>query len=413
MKINYEYKCKKEVRHFLNRALGFAIQKRKMKKNQMKRPKSLTQICITNYILCFLNFFVIYILFNFGQDDLATFFALLLIVVFAFNTILLLQYFYCCFKVRDTQGEIRFSEEGILDTSESGRVVSTPWSKVKSILIENNLICIFAKKTVYFFSNSATNEEVVKNAIRKYKPSIPIYRQELVEEHKFKTFFWNIGIYLLLFLFTFSFAIGFDLYNESILYNEIEKTIMNHEVDFQIYSHQQYGIVEKYVKEYYNEYYELENEYLSNNAEGTLELLKPEMFFDDSKDLDEFIKNLAIRQQRASDALDQMIAMFDKEKAMKLISGENLGEYYKDLYLDLLFTENDINYVHDLEEEKEINSEKMNGIKKLIQFLFYTKDDWFIDNDTLYFYHSENADAYNELYEFIMGKKQVDDSIFM
>lgn len=413
MKIRYEYESKKELRKSLNKAMGFAFQKRKIKKKIIKRPKSIIQMCIANYFFSFIDFFIVYTLYDFGLDDLATICALVLFVIFCLNTLFLLQYLYFVFKIKDVEGEIRFSEEGIVHTSESGKIVSKPWEKIGMVYIEEDVICIFAKTAFYFFPYSDTNKEVVENAFQKYKSDVPIIEQEDREENNFKKFFWNVGIYILIFILTFSFTIGFDIYNEGILNKEAEKMILSREVDFHIYSYQKYGIVEKYVKEYYAEYYQLEEEYYDYCASGTLQQLTPDMFHKNRKSLDDFIKNLGIREQKANATLDKMIAMYNQNSALKRIQKEKLGEYYESLYLNLLFTDQDEKYIQELEEEKEKNSEKMKYLKELIQFLLIHLEDWTIEDDELYFYHSEYAEEYNELYDFIMEEQEINDRVIM
>ncbi|HAB65796.1 MAG TPA: hypothetical protein DCE23_00365 [Firmicutes bacterium] len=413
MKIRYGYESKKELRQSLNKAMGFAFQKWKIKKNIVKNPKSFMQMCIANYFICLVDFFVVYALYNFGLDNLGTLIALILFGTFFLNTFQLLQYIYSLIKLKDIAGEIRFSEEGIVDTSESGKVVCKPWKKVEMVYVEEDVICIFVKSTFYFFPYSNTNKEVVENAFQKYKPSAPIKEQEDREKNKFKKFFWNVGIYILIFIATFSFSIGFDIYNENILNEETEKMILSREVDFHIYSYQKYGIVEKYVKEYYAEYYQLEQEYFDYSASGTLQQLTPDMFHENRKSLDVFIKNLGIREQKVNATLDKMIAMYNQDSALKRIQKEELGEYYESLYLNLLFTDQDAMYIQELEEEKEINSEKMKYLKKLIQFLLVHSEDWTIADGELYFYQSEYADEYNELYDVIMEEQEKNDGIFM
>lgn len=413
MKIFYFFESKKETRKAINKILGFSMQKWRIKKNLIRKPKTMLQICITNYILCFIQFFIIYALYNFALDNIATFLACFLIVLFCVNTVFLFRYFYYLFMFKEIEGEIRFSEEGIIDTKESGKVVMKPWKKIEMVYIEENIISIFAKSTLYFFPYSETNKEILINAFQKYNLSIPILVQKNSEDNDFKRFFWNVGIYILLFIFSFAFSIGFDIYNENILSKEIEKMILSHEVDDHIYSYQKYGIVEKYVKKYYAEYYQLEDEYLKYRAKEILRHLKPDMFHENRKSLDEFMKSLIIYEQKANAILEKMMNMYNIENALKWIQNEKLEEYYEQIYLSLLFTDDYEKYIQELEEEKEINSLKMKYVKELINFLLETLDDWTIVKNKLYFYHLENANKYNELYNFIMDEKEINNGSFV
>lgn len=413
MKIDYFYENRKDIRKSVNQALGFALQKGRIKKNLIRKPKKFTQICLIDYILCIIVVFLIASFYNFSFDNIGTILFLFLLGIFFLNTLFLFYFLFALWGKKDTEGEIRFSKEGVTETTKSGKVVFKPWKKIKWVYMGEDIIYVFAKFTLYFFPYSDSNKEILMTALQTYKPDISIIIEENREENKFKKFFWNVGIYILLFIVSFSFSIGFDIYNETILNKEAEKMMLSHEVDFQIYSHQKYGIVEKYMKEYYAKYYELEEEYLKYNASGTLQRLTLDMFRENRNNLDDFIKDLTIYEQKAKCILDEMIAMYNHESALKLIQKENLEEYYESLYLNFLFTDDDSLFIQDLEEEKEINAEKMKYVEELINFLLKHLDDWIIEENRLYFYHTENAEIYNELYDFIMDEKEINNGIFI
>lgn len=415
MKIRYEYQNKREVIHFYTIALGIYFQSFFLLNPKIKGERSLLSLSLSGYLRCLFYGLCIALFSEFiNLAFLEYFFAFLLLLRFCISTFQLFIYIISFFLVKDTSGEIMFSEEGIVDTSIRGKSVSTSFRKVKLVYFTEETIYIFTNRTVYFFPYTSSNEEIVKEVLIKYKPNVKLVESKSTFGSGFRTFLKHWGLSIFLSLFVFGFLICYDLYNNDILEKEIRKIWSLQEVDQHIYSYQKYGIVERYIKEYYTSYYEYEQEYEEFSALGTLNLITVEMLKENKEELISLLKGLDERQKRANTALENLIFLHNQDNVLKKIMLEDLGEYYEALYLDSVLHENNFQYINYFQEEIRSNKEKMRYLENLIKILITYEDVWGIEDDQLYFYDENILEEYNRLYDLIVeGTNDVPDSLVM
>lgn len=403
MKIRYDYQNTKEVRHVYNIALGIYFQSFCLLNLSMKNERSLLNLSLSGYLRCILYGLSIALFSEFiNLSFIEYFFAFLLLLRLIISTFQLFIYFISLYLVKDTSGEIEFSEEGILDTSVRGKCVYMPYRKAKLLYLTEETIYIFTNSIVYFFPYSSSNEEIVKEVFAKYKPNTKVIKQNFSSKNGLRKFwrYWGISIFLSLFIF--SFLIFYDLYNSDILDKEIRKIWTLKEVDNRIISYQKYGIVERYIKEYYTSYYAFEKEYEEYSAVGTLKLITVEMLKENKEELISLLKGLEERQKKASNALENLIFLHNQDNVLKKIMFEDLGDYYIELYLSYIFQKNNFRYLDSLQEEIVINKEKMRYLEQLIKILITYKDVWGIEENQLYFYDEDILEEYNHLYDLIV-----------
>ncbi len=404
MKIQYEFENKKMVQKCLNRFLGILLFKNRVKKK--KNIKTIFQTfgsLLGQILLCV---FLIGLSSDFFKTDV--FNTLLVLVLFILSILLLLlvgYYVYNKIKRPELSGEIRFSPEGITKTSIDGKQRGQNWQSIRFIVIEEDFICICTKRNNVCLPYTKNNEEIIKEAVQEYNPQTDIIR-DLKEENGFKRFFKSIGIYIILCVMILFFSIGFDTYNLDLLNKEIEKMNLYHKVDDRIYSYQKYGIVEKYLKNFFSTCYKYEDNYREYSAEGTLEAIITNLLKENFDYLSTVSKNLKLREKMADEALTNLLDLYDKEKSKREIALENLGEYYDELFLNYVYTEENNNSVKYLQEERYINVEKMKHLEELINLLLSNKESWLVKDGELYFYEENLLEKYNELFETISKKKE-------
>ncbi len=406
MRVEYDFQRNKNLRHMVNKALGVYNKRWQIEKGIVKKTKTMIEICLINCLVCLIEFFIIYNLFNYKYDFLGLLIFIFIVITFGYTIISLLNYFVKIIKNKDLRGEIRFSYDGIENTTESGKTIKDTWQNIKFIYIDYEAIFIIAKRNIFYFPYSLENKNILINALTMYEKNIKIIEYEFIKINKFKRFWENYGILIFLFIITFSYSMKYDFDNIKILDKEVNKINDTHGVDFSIYSHGDFGIVEIYVKKYYYEFYKNLEKYEENSAINIFNSITYDMLENNPEELYNIYYSLKSKKLVADNTIDKLIKMFDEQYALSLIEKEELNDYYEDIYLEYIFEANDEKYSKNLAIEKQNNTIKMDSLEQLIILLINTYHDWYIKDETLYFYTDDFLKEYNELYDIITEEKE-------
>lgn len=173
-------------------------------------------------------------------------------------------------------------------------------------------------------------------------------------------------------------------------------------IDMEIKATGKYGKVEKTIKEYYEEIFKYKLIYSENSSvemfnEITLEYLQNNRL----EKLQEKLDSIDSREQKATDAINKIIAMLDEDYTMERIEKQKLGKKYNEYYRELIIFEDDDETIQEWKDEITINSEKKEYLKELIKILIDYDDSWYIEDDTLYISDDYALNRYNELYDKI------------
>ena len=170
------------------------------------------------------------------------------------------------------------------------------------------------------------------------------------------------------------------------LFNLIKLNLLTDSINIEVKSQGDYGYIEKEVKNYYLE--------ISSNLQLILDITNDEDFNSLSslenlkKDDDELNNSFAIINKtklKYKNTMDTLKREINKDRISKLINRSNLNTYFKNLYDDLMYSDDELDYI--LEYQEYINdidkheTVLINKTEELIKFLKEQKGKWKIEND--------------------------------
>ena len=170
------------------------------------------------------------------------------------------------------------------------------------------------------------------------------------------------------------------------LFNLIKLNLLTDSINIEVKSQGDYGYIEKEVKNYYLE--------ISNNLQLILDITNDEDFNSLSslenlkKDDDELNNSFAIINKtklKYKNTMDTLKREINKDRISKLINRSNLNTYFKNLYDDLMYSDDELDYI--LEYQEYINdidkheTVLIDKTEELIKFLKEQKGKWKIEND--------------------------------
>lgn len=197
-----------------------------------------------------------------------------------------------------------------------------------------------------------------------------------------------------------------DLGEERKLKDEVNKIanldLLEEDVDMTIITKNEYGIVEKTIKEYINEYGKIAKETVSlMQDKRTTNLLSIDNYEQDGKEFIESKTYIKDTQEKINTNISRLIELTRKENMQDAIKDNNLDDYYIDLYNDLMFgniKEEELNNtIEELEQAAEIMNKLFDTSMKVLNFLTENQDYWVIRNDRVEFSSAELVNEYNNL----------------
>ena len=197
-----------------------------------------------------------------------------------------------------------------------------------------------------------------------------------------------------------------DLGEERKLKDEVNKIanldLLEEDVDMTIITKNEYGIVEKTIKEYINEYGKIAKETVSlMQDKRTTNLLSIDNYEQDGKEFIESKAYIKDTQEKINTNISRLIELTRKENMQDAIKDNSLDDYYIDLYNDLMFgniKEEELNNtIEELEQAAEIMNKLFDTSMKVLNFLTENQDYWVIRNDRVEFSSAELVNEYNNL----------------
>lgn len=197
----------------------------------------------------------------------------------------------------------------------------------------------------------------------------------------------------------------YNMQQKNILIDEINKLsssdITTDEIDMDIKSVGKYGIIERKIKEYLNEY--------ASYVKGATNIMQDEQltkvltaqnYQDDGPEFTKTKEYLTSTEDAFNEKMQKLIDMSTEESIMKYIESENLTQEYIDLYKELMF---DDEILKDLQETKtllEKTSKMINEMidieSNIIQLLIENKDNWIVNDTQIQFTSRTVLEKYNE-----------------
>lgn len=174
------------------------------------------------------------------------------------------------------------------------------------------------------------------------------------------------------------------------------------EIDMEIKSTGNYGIVEKTIKEYLNESKIVMTEFvdLCNNS-GLDKILSSENISSDGPEFTQSKKKIEEFKTSINENIEKYNKILDKENIENAINDKGVNDYYKNLYKDYMLDEQSSKNLEKTKTELQTSSEEINklvsGIENIINFLSENKDDWKVTGGKIQFNSQEKLKQYYNL----------------
>ncbi len=190
-----------------------------------------------------------------------------------------------------------------------------------------------------------------------------------------------------------------DKGQNDLLISEIN-ALSEENINTEVKTQGQYGIVEKLVKEDYKLYIESVNTLKENYEElTTLKLINIENYENDGPEFKNSLEKLQGIKDENAQVLASLNDIVDSNKIEERILANGLETRYANMYKDIL---RDIKVEEGINTLKEMDVKYMGYADSLINVFQYMKDnylEWFIENGTLKSKSQEFIDTYHELLE--------------
>ena len=173
----------------------------------------------------------------------------------------------------------------------------------------------------------------------------------------------------------------------------------------------EFGIVEQKIKEYYDEYLDLRNQFMDKvNDEKLEDLLQTENYNTDGPDFTESVNYLNSSKEEFNNIANKLLDLLSKENILSRIENESISDYYKDLYKGY-FIEGDklaSTFEETYQDVKDVQS-LMNNLYdneiKILNFLTENKDHWEVLDDKLTFNDDALSEEYNNMKENLYSEQ--------
>lgn len=167
----------------------------------------------------------------------------------------------------------------------------------------------------------------------------------------------------------------------------------------------EFGIVEQKIKEYYDEYLDLRNQFMDKvNDEKLEDILQTENYNTDGPEFTESVNYLNTSKEEFNNIADKLLDLLSKENILSRIENESISDYYKDLYKGY-FLEGDrlaSTFQETYQDIKDVQS-LMNNLYdneiKILNFLTENAEHWEVLDDKLTFNDDALSEEYNNMKE--------------
>lgn len=405
MKFTYDY-TNQEIFRYLNIQMGILHEKILLKIFPKKKVKKKTEIIIKYYLVCSSLFFFIAFF-----DTLLKLEWLAYVAFFLFFFLITLNTFWLFQLIKKYQkhkkylkkGEIKITKECIIDKKENGKSISRTWDEVKWIAESSGMIYLFANSKVFFFFPADEKSKAKIEKILNELPNDLIIHKRGIQSGLLKWLSWIF--YILLPILSIWFYGSWYDFNLNQIEQEMQKiNDSSNKIDKKIYSYEKFGVIEKMLKEYYEEFQTTRLLYEQNNAENIFSAITIDLLKNNPNKLEIMYKDLEVREESANKSLNHIIDLLDERKVMKRIERKEWGENFNIIFRNYALTDYDSYYHESWIKERNQNEQKMLDVKRAFEILVQEKSCWYIENDKL-FMCDEFREEYNKIHDKITEKE--------
>ena len=224
---------------------------------------------------------------------------------------------------------------------------------------------------------------------------------------KLKYIFMFICVILVIFSVVIGYLVVEDLKQEDLLKKEIvnltNKDLLTDNYDVEVKTTGDYAYIEESIKKYFKELADnikLINSYLSD--ENLINILSANNLKNDGPKFEKSYKILKETKEKSNELFQTIIRLCDEKTIKNLIDKDKIDDYSYDLYLDLMYTEKDLEEIEKTRNEVQVIIDDLNvfldKVEKMINMLEKNSNYWFIEDDQLYFKTDSLVKQYNDLY---------------
>lgn len=232
-------------------------------------------------------------------------------------------------------------------------------------------------------------------------------KKDRKKSNKLKYILIFIGIILVIFIGVVGYLIVKDLEQEDILKKEIvnlsNKDLVTDNYDIEVKTTGDYAYIEEAIKTYYKKLADsvkIINNYL--NDKDLINILSATNLESDRPKFENSYRILSETRDKSNQAMETIIDLCSEETIKELIDKKKIDSYSYDLYLELMYTEDDLKDLEKTKTEMQVVSDNLNKfldkVEAMIKMLEANSDYWFIDEGQLYFEKDSLVTEYNNLY---------------
>lgn len=223
----------------------------------------------------------------------------------------------------------------------------------------------------------------------------------------FKAILFIIGIILVIGVGMIAYLVVSDLKQEDILKKEIvnvsNKDFLKDDFSIKVKTTGDYAYIEEAVKKFYKELSDsirVMNKYL--NDENLINILSADNLQADGPDFVSSYQILKEVRENSTGAIQKIVSLCNEDTIKSLIDKEKVDDYSYELYLQLMYTEDDLKEFAETKVEMQTLSTNLNlfldKVEEMLNMLEENSNYWTIDDGQLYFDSDTLVDEYNKLY---------------
>lgn len=185
------------------------------------------------------------------------------------------------------------------------------------------------------------------------------------------------------------------------------------DINMTIESKGEYAKIEKVMKEYHQKYLEYYQEVEENDYIAIYNMITPDFLTYHTDDLPKLLNGLDTYLEKANYGIEGMIQLLDEKEIELLFIEADIDYYYLDFYKELMILDSDEETLSGWLDYKEENNEKMEYVKGMIEILANNMDEWYVDDETLYFIDDKLLEQYNTYYYLTFDEESFYENVSM
>lgn len=175
----------------------------------------------------------------------------------------------------------------------------------------------------------------------------------------------------------------------------------------------EYAKIEKVMKEYFKEYLDYYHEVEENDYIAIYNMVTADFLTYHTDDLPKLLNALDMYHEKANHGLDGMIKLLNKDEIEHRFIEADIDYYHLDFYKELMILDSDEEILSEWKNYKEENNEKMEYVKGMIEILANNMEEWYVEEETLYFTNDTLLEEYNTYYYLTFDDENTLESVDM